>query len=235
VSSGGSLSSEYAIRVAHAAVRLWLNDGAWSNGQRGIYIVGSLRRDRQTVGDIDLIAPLPRVEEGTADERNDSLFAAVNASASNPWQSPRESLFVRDEQSQVSQPILTIESGLKPGFKAAKLHLHIGAKTRLPCQIFRYTDQNFGWVAIYRTGPSNFGVWFLAQWKKRYSIPLATAGKQASKDGYLVDARCEVVPVATEEDAFRLAGIDYIPPHQREAFMDSVDRSRKQRWKEQMR
>lgn len=236
MSTSDRVSRDFALTAARAAIRAWLHDPMWNQGQHDVWIVGSVRRGRDPVGDIEIVAPMPPApaKGKDYDEAADKFFRAVNRTMSTPWIEPGAALFTR-EGAQVDVPIGTISSGLRPGFRAACLQLHIGAKARLPCQIYRFTPENRGWLMLMRTGPADFGRWFLGKWKQRHDIPVATKGKHASQDGYLVDARGIVVPVETEDEAFRKAGVEYIPPHQRDAFMDSLERDRKFDRREMMR
>jgi DNA polymerase/3'-5' exonuclease PolX len=57
-------------------------------------------------------------------------------------------------------------------------------------------------------------------------IPVGMAGRPASIKGHLIDGSGNIVRVETEEDCFRLCGMEYIPPTQRSGF---VERQRMER------
>lgn len=178
--------------------------------------VGSVRRRRSEVGDLELIAPLPEGWErkGFA-AADDPLFRVINATMENPWS---EGGLFGDSVVVPENPMGRVERGLKPGFRAASLRLFAGAsRTEIPCQIYRYTPQNRGWMQIERTGPREFGIHFLVKWKQRYSIPRE---KQASVDNHLIDVLGSVVHVPSEEVAFTLAGMRAIPPEERDEYAE---------------
>ncbi len=79
------------------------------------------------------------------------------------------------------------------------------------------TGRWFGW-----SGPSEFGQWFLGRWKERMGIPVGDPSRKASIDGYMVNAGGTIVPVASEEDAFRLIGANFVPPERRDAMVEAM-------------
>lgn len=191
-----------AFRVAQAACDRW--QLPYNS------IVGSVRREKAEVGDIELVAP-------HADPESDAMFRIVNATMSNPFFSERTLFAAPPPPGNMGR----IERGLKPGFLAAYLTLTPwprgdGHDWTIPCQIFRYTAHNEGWIRLMRTGPAEFGAWFLAEWKKRFGI---RRDEQASRDGHLVDSSGRVVSVPTEEACFAQLRIAFIPPQIREEFV----------------
>lgn len=190
-------------------------------------VVGSVRRQRPLVGDVEIVAPLP------ASPRNDPLFEAINETMGNPWRDEREALFAGNAAPNIpgvipraARPIGSIVRGLKPEFAACSLLVQLADGADLPVQVYRYTRENAGWMILYRTGPWDFGRWFLWQWKRRFGIPVGDDHHSASMDGHLVDSSEQVVSVPTEEEAFQLAGVPFVPPERRDAFMERVQASR---------
>ena len=177
-------------------------------------VVGSVRRRRASVGDIELIAPLP---EGWDRKHimpaDDPLFQTINATMQKPWQ--LEGLF-GEPVIEPESPMGRIERGLKPGFRAASFTLFAWGR-EFPCQVYRYTPANRGWMQIERTGPREFGIHFLVAWKKQYSIPRE---KQASINNHLVDVLGEIVQVKDEATAFQKAGMRQIPPEERDEYAE---------------
>ena len=174
--------------------------------------VGSIRRRRETIGDIDLLAPWEPKE-------HDALYQRISATLTPP----AGGLFAAAPVESIGTEI----SGVKPGFLCASMQLHFRGRD-VKVQVWRYTPENLGWQLIKCTGPGgdegqNYGRWFLTQWKKRFEIPFDDAHK-ASIDGYLVDANQERVPVASEAEAFAKCGIKPCPPDRREAFMAHIGR-----------
>jgi hypothetical protein len=188
--------------------------------REGVEVVGSIRRRRPDIGDIEIIAPLPRAADPEkVQSSEDRLFRELNLCVSNPWVDSSGSLFAAAPDT--SRAFGTAVRGLKPGFKACSLRLAAyGVEVGL--DVFRYDALNAGWVKLCRTGPSEFGQWFLGRWKERQGIPVGDPARKASVDGYLVDARGSVVPVASEEEAFRLIGANVVPPERRDAMVEAM-------------
>lgn len=186
----------------------------------GVEVVGSIRRRRSDIGDIEIIAPMPRAADPEkVQSSEDRLFRELNLCVSNPWVDGSGSLFA--SAPDTSRAFGQAVRGLKPGFKACSLKLAAyGVEVGL--DVFRFDAHNAGWVKLCRTGPSEFGQWFLGRWKERMGIPVGDPKRQASIDGYLVDDRGQIVPVATEEEAFRMIGANFVPPDRRDAMVEAM-------------
>lgn len=228
MSDGPRIPLASADAVAAELVARWelRGDGPpemWRN-----FVAGSVRRRRPEVGDLELVAPLPRPVPGRPiGPADDPLFRRINATVTNPWQDEKAPLFAAASAGPPAELALgSAIRGLKPGFLACSLVLRPWDGIELQCQVYRYTPDNLGWMLIERTGPREFGMWFLGAWKRRYGIPVGVEGRQASIDNHLVDGGGRIVPTTTEEEAFRLAGQPYVEPHERDAFMSRLQASR---------
>lgn len=206
MSTGARMIWNDAKRVAEVACREWRLHANEA-------IVGSLRRMRETVGDIELVAPYEP-------ESSDQLFKAINARMANPWQDTRAGLFA--PQIETFEPMGRIDKGLKPGFLAASLVLTPWRGVEIPCQVYRYMPANEGWVRLMRTGPRDFGMWFLGKWKARFGIPLGREDRPACVNNHLVDGTGAIVPVPTEADCFMRAQIPIIDPWKRDEFAERL-------------
>ena len=191
---------------------------------QGVEVVGSIRRRRPDIGDIEIIAPMPRAANPECVQSSeDRLFRELNLCVSNPWVDGSGSLFA--EKPDTSRSFGVAVRGLKPGFKAASLQLKAyGVEVGL--DVFRFDALNAGWIKLCRTGPSEFGRWFLGRWKERMGIPVGDPKRQASIDGYLVDDRGQIVPVATEAECFRLIGANFVEPERRDAMCEAMQARR---------
>ena len=188
--------------------------------QDGVEVVGSIRRRRPDIGDVEIIARMPRASDPErVQSSEDRLFRELNLCVSNPWVDGSGSLFAAAPDT--SRAFGTAVRGLKPGFKACSLRL-AAYGVEVGFDVFRYDALNAGWVKLCRTGPGEFGQWFLGRWKERMGIPVGDPNRKASVDGYLVDARGQIVPVATEEEAFRLIGSNFVPPERRDAMVEAM-------------
>lgn len=182
----------------------------WGMSPSTCSIAGSVRRRCQEVGDLDILAPLPPAAV------RDELFAAID-----------KTVIVKDAESRLCftaaefDPFVEVKSGHKPYFKSLSVIAHLEAtgedgKPRtfpIPVQVNRYTKANRGWMELYKTGPTEFGVWFLVKWKERFGIP---THQKACIENHLRDQGGSIVPVETEADCFRLAGLTHFPPQDRE-------------------
>lgn len=208
--------------------------------------VGSMRRMKPVVGDLEVLAPLPQAfEEIETLERTgeklpppserpgwdeDPLFRVLNRIVDNPPNKPAKVagvLWLQPTEPEKPEPARVLgsaEQGLRPGFKSCRIVLR--AKVgEIKLEVFRAARDAYGWKKLMATGPDDFGIHFLWKWKLRYGIPVgdeSAGGQKASVDGYLVDGGRKIVSVPTEEDAFKLCGMEFIPPERREWFMSHL-------------
>ena len=215
MSEGPRLSLPVATKAAEYLMRLWQMPTPDS------LIVGSIRRRKPTVGDVEIIAPWPGA--GNADPLYERIAETIGVGGDGLFGAVRP------------EPVLKGRAleGLKPGFKACALHITLKRKDRdppepieVPVQIFRYVPGatgNRGWVELMRTGPGEFGEWFLWRWKEQHHIPI---DRKASRDGFLVDEAGEVVPTPAEADCFAEVGLPVVAPERREEY---VERKRRER------
>lgn len=219
MSTSPRMPRERAEAAAHCLMKSWGMHAA------RCFIVGSLRRGKPDVGDVDLLAPAPEPN------KHDALFEAILETCEG-----QNALFGNPAAAKFTRPI----EGLKKGFLACRLVCQLrgvepGADAvEVPVQVFRYTPENLGWQLIMRTGPDDFGIWFLTQWKARFGIPTGEE-HPASVKGHLVDDRRIVVPVPSEADAFEKCGLVWIPPEQRTGYVESRRRAIARDHREMMR
>lgn len=205
MSSGPRLPLARAQDAAKALMTLW------HMPTYQCMVVGSVRRLRPDVGDLEFVAPLP------VDPSRDTLYDAIAPTLK------AEGLFPNPKAVAVAT------EGFKRGFKCCSLLATLadavtGTRTQIPVQINRYAhdEGNRGWIEIMRTGPAEFGPYFLGKWKQAFNIQ---RDRQASIDGHLVDAAGDRVRVASEADAFRLCRMPYIEPHLRDNLVANLRRS----------
>ncbi len=199
MSEGPRIPLARAQAAAAYLIDLWALEGA--------HVVGSVRRGRSEVGDLELIAP-------AADAKDDRAHARISATMFRDVTSA--GLF---EPPPPENAIGRAIRGLNPGFLAASLEVRMRDGTQLPVQVYRYTKQNFGWTMLMRTGPADFGRWFLSKWKDQHHIPHELP---ASASGNLVDIEGRVVPTATEDEAFARCGLKPVAPEHRDEFIGRI-------------
>lgn len=221
MSTGERMPLEVADRISSQLLKRWELD------PRTCFVVGSVRRRCPMVGDIEIVAPLPKGKVVFFED--DPIFSRINATMVNPHVEAGELWTTVLASEKAGKCIGAAIRGLKPGFKAASLEVTLNSGHVVYVQVYRYTPENFGWMMIERTGtggPKGFGAYFLECWKKRYGIKLGPE-TPASVNNHLVNAAGDVVPVPTEEEAFRLCGFkEPVAPDRRETFADSVWRGR---------
>lgn len=189
--------------------------------------VGSLRRRKPTIGDLEALAPFPSVDASDKVEwENDPLFRVLNRIVDNPMTKPKKPAAVlwlanKEEPPEPESRVLgTAIKGLKPGFKAASILLRARVG-EIKLEIFRAERDAYGWAQVRLTGPEAFSVYFLTQWKRRRGIEFGEEHK-GSIDGFLVDAGKRVVSVPTEKICFQENGMQFIEPEDREAWIENV-------------
>lgn len=228
MSAGTRIPYDLAYRICRHVMET-LHKVAASNIERAavdqLEDAGSLRRQKDTIGDLDAIAVYPSLAEGEEPGwDNDPLFRVLNRIVDNPLPKPKkvaQVLWLANQAEPPEPPSIvlgTAVKGLKPGFKAATLTLR--AKVgEVGLQVFRAEHDAYGWAHIRTTGPDEFGVFFLTQWKRLHGIAFGDEHK-ASIDGFLVDAEGKRVSVPTEHEAFAKCGMEYVPPEERERWIE---------------
>jgi DNA polymerase (family 10) len=164
-----------------------------------IEVAGSIRRSRQAIGDIEIVA-IPRWEERPSPGPI-SLFG--------PPSVDRVNLLAEAARSHRS---------LRPGDLAGGRQREIRDDGRywqlihnvqhVQVDLFVTTPERWGLILFYRTGPADFGRGALARWKR------ITQGGY-SHEGVLHDSRGRAVPTPEEADVFRVLGLDWIDPADR--------------------
>lgn len=208
MSTGTRITLEQADRVAAALFARW----KFPPGDT-CAVVGSVRRRKPDVGDLEMIAPW-------CEPAKDWVYRGIAESMQ------AEGIFAGSES---ERPVGFPLEGLKPGFRACSLSISMvdsqsGEPATLKVQVFRYEPGergNRGWIELMRTGPPEFGRWFLGRWKKAFDIPFGEAGK-ASDKGYLVDRHLKPVFTPTEQDCFRILRLPHVAPEQREEFVSRL-------------
>lgn len=180
-------------------------------------IAGSIRRELATVGDIELVVPMPDTPG------IDPLFEHIAAKFTLPGVQPART--TAPEAALWGEPApapVAIAAGprlghaikgAKPGFRYCQLALQLTADPRavVNVDIFRYDDGdqgNRGWIELIRTGPGDFGKAALQRWKS-----ISNGGK--SEGGYPHRPDGTRIPVPTERAAFELLGWAWVPPKAR--------------------
>lgn len=189
----------------------------WFTGEPSM-VVGSLRRSKAEIGDVDILVMMPDFKAGEKlkPEADRHYLRISRFLRPAPEQAP--SLFGEQVEREAKTIGVAVE-GLKPGFKACNLRIDGIANTPpFSVQVFRATAESIGWAVVERTGPTEFGIMFLAKWKERWGIPIGDPNRKASRDGNLLDAEGNVVPVRSEKEAFEKCGLTFADPRQREAI-----------------
>jgi hypothetical protein len=202
MSDGPRLPRKLALAAAERLVR----ELGFHLDPDGGLICGSLRRDRQQVGDIDLVAALPA--PGGADR----LCKAITERF--VWRAKPGMLFTSD----LGHAMGWITEGAHAWFKACRLVLVDPAAGEINVEIHRYTpgpSGNRGWIELMRTGPVEFTRWLIVKHKMRQGI---SRDGDASRDAFLVDGAGKAIPTPTEREVFRVMNLDYIAPERRDEF-----------------
>ena len=184
-------------------------------------VVGSIRRQREDVGDIDIIAPLPG---SFADDR---LYRAI-ANAFQPAKAPEQpALFTTGGKPATSfTPLGRVLQGHNPLFLECELEVWVrpeqdralkaiaGGRPLIPVKAsiarYRATPGNRGWLEIMRTGNAEFSKAVLECWKWQCGTRGTAAG--GLKDNHLVDQLGNARATPTEFHVFQLIGCVWVPP-----------------------
>lgn len=224
------------LRAARVIVELGLKEHTRDYAPAdllAVQIVGSIRRHKKLIGDVDLLALATEVGASTPvlTPAMDPLFMVLNQACENPWIDPkaheeRTSLFGADKLTPAPPraPMLRAVKGLKPGFRMASLVI-LGRvdEPEIPLQVFRSEPAHWGWGLARATGPGELGEQLLAHWKHTQGIGREGKG---SIDGRLVDANGDVVSTPTETEFFRRLGINYCWPRERDELLERIKAAR---------
>jgi DNA polymerase (family 10) len=140
-----------------------------------ISLAGSIRRDRPTIGDIEIVC-VPKAYDATP------LFCSGLATVVNQWEKVRGELPCR-----YTQRILP--EGIK-------------------LDLFMVHPDGYGLQRAIRTGS--------ADWCRTVLAPAWVRAGYRFDGGLLRDADDSVVPVRTEPELFRLIGLPWVHPRDRE-------------------
>ena len=154
-----------------------------------IAVAGSVRRRKEQVGDIELVA-IPRyAPAGLFGDRTTNLL----------W----ERLHARADAYRFVK-------GDHPDGRYYQLALP--AQPGLQVDLFLAQEDNWGLTLLVRTGSAAFSTAMLARWKRLQGIGREGQG---SVDGRLVTRAGAVVPTPEEETVFHLLGMRPVPPERR--------------------
>lgn len=156
-----------------------------------IEVAGSVRRRKEMVGDVELVA-IPRYEPA-------GLFGDCAANAL--WEHLHADRAYR------------FTKGDRPDGRYYQLALpaHGGVQVDL----FLARPDNWGLTLLVRTGSAHFSAAILARWKRLQGIG---RDGQGSVDGRLVTRDGRAIPTPEEDTVFRLLGMQPVAPERRESL-----------------
>mgnify|MGYP006284844695 CR=1 FL=1 len=188
-----------------------------------VAIVGSIRREKEQVGDIELlIEPTMRVEQG-------DLFS----------QGPRP-----DTQGVVEE-LLGQDSGrsvIKGGSRYVQMRLAgdaVQGETKLDL-FFCHPPASWGALKVIRTGPSDLGRLIVTELRERgwrmkdgaiwcprdmlYHLQTTDLEVCPNKGREIEGVPYERVSTPEEEDVFEAVGLEYVPPERRDELAETLER-----------
>ncbi len=187
-------------------------------------VVGSVRRGKPDVGDIEIIAPM--------ESDNDRLYRRIGETFDPPESPKQPGLWTAGGASATTaQTFGRIVQGHNPYFKECTLDVWLkpsrgGPLDGLPtdahgritvrCTIYRYIPGdagNRGWIEVMRTGNSDFSEAVLRGWK--WVCGTLHTSEPGSAHGFLVDRMGNRRPTPTEFHVFQLIGCLWVTPEKR--------------------
>lgn len=187
--------------IAARLVRLW--------GIQEHTIAGSIRREEELVGDIDLCipAPAPWGQVPPTGCAVDPLYERLAATLILPE--------FEDKLFGTAGRFGRAIRGVKPEFKAASMIVSLNGGPEIKVEIERYSwgrYTNRGWKLLMRTGPAEFSKAVLQGWKAHHR---RGPGIDGSKDGFLLDDTGRPFNTPDEMSVFDRIRTLYVHPQDR--------------------
>lgn len=184
-------------------ISLPLDEAQWLAGEllvkmqpycERIAVAGSIRREKEIVGDIEIVC-IPRREYDTdlfnqrGDLHKNELFEAEDWAEGIRWIKPNTSVVV----DWLLDPAGKYWRGL--------------IEKKIPLDIFLVEADNWGIQYLIRTGSADFSKRVVTALRYQKNLPVY--------DGFVHDAAGQIVPTPTEESVFDLLGWQFIDPKER--------------------
>lgn len=174
----------------------WLKEALGPRAVR-LEVVGSVRRQKETVGDVELLY-IPRLE---ARLFQSTLFATGQVDQ-------LADLVDYEIRRLMGHGLMVLRLNLRDrpiGYGVMnKMLVHVSSG--MGVDVFRTSEENWGMAMVVRTGP--------VEWNKAMMTVFQRLGFQAHAYGS-VERDGERIDCPTEERVFELLGIDYIEPRDR--------------------
>jgi len=184
-------------------ISLPLDEAQWLAGEllvkmqpycERIAVAGSIRREKEIVGDIEIVCLTKRkwnttlFGERTSLQRND-LFEAQDWQTSVQWIRPAIDV--------------VLPWHIRPDGKYWRGLI----EKKIPLDIFLVEADNWGIQYLIRTGSADFSKRVVTALRYQKNLPVY--------DGFVHDAAGQIVPTPTEESVFDLLGWKFIEPKER--------------------
>lgn len=153
-----------------------------------IQIAGSIRRKKPDVGDIEIVC-LPE-RQGLVINQQIQLFETIEK-----------------QMQPLPEFIRAVDQWKRVKGQASGKYTQRILQSGMKLDLFIATPENYGFLLAMRTGSSEFS-------KKQLGYRWALKGYE-SRDGIL-RRNGKIYPCPTEEELFKLVGIEWIEPHLRE-------------------
>lgn len=165
-----------------------------------LVVAGSLRRRKATVGDIEILY-VPKLEKVSELQQADLMTGPASAHFMNLAEVCIAGLLRYQVIGQRKNSLGSVTWGDKN-----KLAYHVGSQ--IPVDLFAATEANWFNYLVCRTGG--------AETNMRISTAAQAKGWKWNPYGAgFTDEEGNLVRVKSEEDVFRLAGLDYLEPWER--------------------
>lgn len=170
-----------------------------------IEVVGSVRRQKPEVGDVELLCiPTPYTEfKGN--------WFTLSLSPAKDMLDSRLQELIELRKSPVLNYRLNSKGSKVYGPKN-KLLTHVASG--FPVDIFVTDERVWATSLLIRTGPKTLNIKLCLRAKKR--------GFQLKPYKGIIDKQGNIVKLKTEEEIFKLLGIDYVPPERRDEYAKTL-------------
>lgn len=207
------------VEIPLPAAKVWarrLRNVARQHAERAV-VVGSVRRERETVGDLELL-----VEPALSERRQGDMFG--------PTETFHDTQAVVDAMLEDDDGRAVVKAG--PRFAQLRLGDHPALEEDRPKLdvFFQHPPASWGALLVIRTGPAELGRYLVTKLREKgWRNHRGAVWKPAANLNRTVAPTTEIdgdpfirVSTPTEEAYFEACEVEYVPPERRDDLVENL-------------